>query len=198
MYKFELTMVRVSVLNDLEEFVQGNSYINAKTESERSLIDRDLAEKLKSILNANPQLISPRQLAAISLLDRISSLGMADLRKKSKIKIHKNVYLSYVKEATERYVEHLTPDEAKRLLKNHTALAEVELAPIAKSKTKQPKPKEKNKINQDWQTELEKMAYKLIKEGKKSLATKKNLAGQLAKKTGENAATIERNTRKTW
>ncbi|NBQ69363.1 MAG: hypothetical protein EBU46_11255, partial [Nitrosomonadaceae bacterium] len=107
MYKFELTMVRVSVLNDLEEFVQGNSYINAKTESERSLIDRDLAEKLKSILNANPQLISPRQLAAISLLDRISSLGMADLRKKSKIKIHKNVYLSYVKEATERYVEHL-------------------------------------------------------------------------------------------
>lgn len=58
--------------------------------------------------------------------------------------------------------------------------------------------KNKNERNQEWQSSLEKMADTLIKDGKKSLATKGRLSEKLAKETGENAATIERNTQKTW
>lgn len=56
----------------------------------------------------------------------------------------------------------------------------------------------KNERKQLWQSKLESMAADLIREGKKSQATKGKLARRLAQEIGENEATIERNTRKNW
>lgn len=55
-----------------------------------------------------------------------------------------------------------------------------------------------DKRHQEWQTKMDAMAAVLIGEGKKSQATKGNLARRLAQEIGENEATIERNTRKNW
>ncbi len=63
---------------------------------------------------------------------------------------------------------------------------------------KQPEPKAINEINQVWQSELESMAAELIKQHKKSLATKRKLAKTLGEKIDVDPATIERQTRKTW
>ncbi len=70
--------------------------------------------------------------------------------------------------------------------------------PATATKPKQSKPKKKDERNQEWQAELESMAAALIEQNKKSLAIKGSLARKLALKTGDDAATIERNTRKTW
>jgi len=56
----------------------------------------------------------------------------------------------------------------------------------------------KDQRHQEWQTQMEAMAADLIREGKKSQATKGKLARRLAQEIGENEATIERNTRKNW
>ena len=65
-------------------------------------------------------------------------------------------------------------------------------------KLKQSKKKEKNEINQEWQTEIESMADKLIRSKKKSQATKGKLAKTLGDEIGVDPGTIERQTRKTW
>ncbi len=62
----------------------------------------------------------------------------------------------------------------------------------------QEKQNKDREINQEWQTKLQSMAEDEIKEGRNSQATKKRLAYKLSKIIGVDAATIERNTRKTW
>lgn len=58
--------------------------------------------------------------------------------------------------------------------------------------------REKNVVNQEWQTKLEKMAKDLIESGKKSQATKGHLAAVLSKEISVDSATIARQTKKTW
>ncbi len=69
---------------------------------------------------------------------------------------------------------------------------------VGESEQKQSGPKAINEIHQEWQNKLESMAAELIKQKKKSFAKKGSLARRLALETGEEAGTIERNTRKTW
>jgi len=56
----------------------------------------------------------------------------------------------------------------------------------------------KNEINVVWQGKLEARAAELAKQGKTMKATKGGLARELSKEIKVEAATIERQTRKTW
>lgn len=94
---------------------------------------------------------------------------------------------------------YIKPHDAINYLKE-TSLLEGVILPTELLKVLKQKVKSKpiSKRNQEWQTEMEIIAAEFLREGKKSQATKGRLSEKLAQETGENAATIERNTRKTW
>lgn len=81
---------------------------------------------------------------------------------------------------------------------NEDWMLPAEFLHIVEAKPNKLPPKQKNEINQEWQTKLESMARNLINQGRKSLATKCKLAGDLSKEIDVDVATIERQTRKTW
>jgi len=92
----------------------------------------------------------------------------------------------------------MPPELVTLVQKPKAQISTLENEPLLNDDHETIKDKKIKERNQRWQAELESMADTLIKEGRELRATKGHLAGQLAKTTGEDAATIERNTRKTW
>lgn len=75
---------------------------------------------------------------------------------------------------------------------------EAYVSEFAKPRLAPEKKKPQEEINPEWQEKLESMAADLLKQKKRTQATKGKLARKLSLEIGTDAGTIERRTRKTW
>jgi hypothetical protein len=124
--------LRAAVLRDLAEFIPNNFYVTLHTNMDVYYKDCELARQLRISQWQSPKM-TPRQLVANWLLDRIGMYASADdyvpadaaadFANGITLEGIKETSLALLQEALSRYAAYLSPDEARALLANHAAPA---------------------------------------------------------------------------